>query len=171
MSEKVAKNEIPGEKEGAIIQIGIVVRDLEKTMDNYEQLLNLSPWEIYTFSPENGVRDFSWKGEAVDDFEYKLALATLNNIQFELIEPVKNVPVFENFLQKKGEGVHHIKQKVEGENLEEHLARLQKRGAGRLGGGKFDEDVFVYMDTEDPLGVIWELGNNGEIRKPESRYP
>ena len=171
MSKEVSKKEIKDEKEGNIIQIGIVVRDIEETIDSYNEILDVGPWDIYTFSNEAGVRNFTWQGEEVEDFEYKIALATIGNLQFELMQPVYNVPVFENFLEEKGEGVHHIKQKVNTDNMESKVEEFKSKGISRIGGGEFDKDIFIYLDTESDLGVMLELGNNGEMRAPEKQYP
>jgi len=153
-----------------IVQICIVVIDLDKSMEKYWKILCIGPWDVYTFNQET-VRDFAVEGVLVDDFEYKLAVAMLGEIQFELIQPVRNVPIYENFLREKGEIVHHIKEKVEDDEIEETVEKFKKKGVGVTVSGKFGEDVFLYLDTEPTLGIIYEIGNCGKIPAPERRYP
>ena len=165
-----SNQEIKGE-EGIVTQLGFVVRDIDEKMEHYSKILGVKPWDVYTFSPETGVRNFKWKGEEVEDFEFKIALAKFGGVQFELIEPVKNVPIYQDFLREKGEGIHHIKQMVRKENKEESIENFKKHGLDPICGGNIDEDYFTYFGTEDELGVIWEIGNSGDIREPERRYP
>ena len=141
---------IQGEKEGNIIQIAVVVKNLEKSIEKYAKVLGTRSWDIYTFSPGTGVRDFIWKGEVVEDFKYRIAITSFGNLQWELIEPVKNVPIYEKFLKEKGEGVHHIKQKVNEEDVE----RILVTGDGNL---------VMYSKHADP--VIQDLGNYNTIEK------
>ncbi len=153
-----------------IVQICIVVRDIDRSMEKYWNTLGIGPWDVYTFSPET-VKEFTLHGNPVKDFEYRLALAMLGDMQWELIQPVKNVPIYEDFLREKGEGIHHIKEKVNDDDLEEILDKFKQKGIGVTVSGKFDEDVFIYLDTEPTLGMIYEIGNCGKIRAPERRYP
>ena len=153
-----------------IVQICIVVRDIDRSMEKYWNTLGIGPWDVYTFSPET-VKEFTLHGNLVKDFEYRLALAMLGDMQWELIQPVKNVPIYEDFLREKGEGIHHIKEKVNDDDLEEILDKFKQKGIGVTVSGKFDEDVFIYLDTEPTLGMIYEIGNCGKIRTPERRYP
>ena len=152
-----------------IVQICIVVRDIDRSMEKYWNTLGIGPWDVYTFSPET-VKEFTLHGNPVKDFEYRLALAMLGDMQWELIQPVKNVPIYEDFLREKGEGIHHIKEKVNDDDIEELLEKFKQKGIEVTVSGKFDEDVFIYLDTESTLGMIYEIGNCGKIRAPERRY-
>jgi len=85
-----------------IVQLSIVVRDIEKSMETCWKILGIGPWDVYTFGQET-VRDFTLYGEPVEwPFEFILALAMLGDMQWELIQPVKNVPIYEKFLREKG---------------------------------------------------------------------
>ena len=89
-----------------IVQLSIVVRDIEKSMEEYWKILGIGPWDIYTFSQET-VRDFSLHGQPVKKpFEFMLAVATIGNMQCELIQPVEGSTPYESFLKEKGEGIH-----------------------------------------------------------------
>lgn len=154
-----------------IVQLCIVVRDIEKSMERYWKILDIGPWDVYTFSQET-VKDFTLHGQSVKQpFKFILALATLGDIQFELIQPVKGSTPYESFLKEKGEGIHHIKEKVSNDNIEETLKKFKQKGIDIILSGKFDEDVFYYLNTEPILGMIYEIGNCGKIPAPERRYP
>lgn len=51
------------------------------------------------------------------------------------------------------------------------IERFKKMGIKVSQSGKIDQDLHYYLDTEDMLGYVYELGNAGKIRPPEARYP
>jgi 4-hydroxyphenylpyruvate dioxygenase-like putative hemolysin len=85
------------------------------------------------------------------------------------MQPLTGRSVYDEFLEKKGEGLHHIK--LYYEDCQKALEEFKKKGVEVIQSGKFDEDEFYYLDTEASLGTIYEIGNNGKIREPERRYP
>ena len=87
-------------------QIGIVVRNLEATLQRYIDDFGIGPWEIYEFNPENA-NDLHEYGQPVER-SWRLATTMIGQVQWELIEPLDNESVYARFLAEKGEGVHHI---------------------------------------------------------------
>lgn len=156
--------------ERKIVQICMVVKDIDRAMRQYWEVWGVGPWDVYTFN-QDALSEFKVKGEPVDNFEYKLALAGFGNTQLELIEPVRNVPIYEDFLREKGEGIHHIKEIVGDENIERKVEDFRQKGIEVTVRGKFGEDIFIYLDTERALGMILEIGNCGRIPSPERKYP
>src|SRR5215216_3421152 len=84
------------------VQLGIVVvRDLEATVRRYV-----------------GVREFAQidAGEANNYREYgqpverstRIAVATVGQVMWELIEPLDEEGIYARFLAEKGEGIHHV---------------------------------------------------------------
>jgi methylmalonyl-CoA/ethylmalonyl-CoA epimerase len=74
----------------------------------------------------------------------------------ELIQVLEGETIHSKFLEKKGEGIHHLGFIVE--DIEEELVRLDRGGIKVLEKGIVLEMVkFVYLDTEKILGVILEL--------------
>ena len=154
-----------------IIQIGILVKDLQKSMERFWETLGIGPWDIYTFGSDT-VRDFTFYGQPVKEpFAFKIALAKFGDIQFELMQLLKGPNIYERFLKEKGEGFHHIKEKVADEDMEETLEKFRQKGLEVIQSGKCGTDVFCYLNTEPSLGIIYELGNDGEVGPPERRYP
>jgi len=154
-----------------IIQISTVVKDLQQSMENHWKILGIGPWDVYTLSSET-VTGFTLYGRAVEGpFKFMLAVASRGDIQFELIQPVKGCSIYENFLKKCGEGLHHVKEKVDEEDLDQVLKEFKKKGIEVILSGKFDGDLFYYLDTEHTLGYVFEIGNCGKVRSPNRRYP
>ena len=157
--------------ERKIVQICAIVKDIQKSMEKYWETLGFGPWNVHTFSPET-IRDFTVHGRLVrDSFKFIIATTWIGEIQFELIQPVKGPTIYESFLKEKGEGLHHIKEKVDDDDIEETLKKFKEKEIEVIQSGKFDGDLFYYLDTEPTLGILYEIGNCGKVRLPERRYP
>jgi methylmalonyl-CoA/ethylmalonyl-CoA epimerase len=154
-------------KEGDIIQVAHVVRDLDASMKRYCEIFHIGPWEVYTFSPP-AVRDSMVRGRP-SGHTYLLAVTWLADVQLELMQPLTGRSIYDEHLEKKGEGLHHLK--LYYPDCRAALQRFQAQGIAVIQSGKIDADEFYYLDTEAALGYVVEVGNNGKIRAPERRYP
>jgi methylmalonyl-CoA/ethylmalonyl-CoA epimerase len=153
-----------------IIQVGIVVNDLQKSMEKYFSLWGIGPWEIHIFNSST-LKEFKVKGKLIDDFEYLLAACWVGDFQIELMQPVKGPNIYWDFLKQNGEGIHHLKEYVEDSEIDKVLKEYEKKGILVIQSGKYDDDVFYYLNTKSDLGFLLEIGNNGKVREPLSWYP
>jgi methylmalonyl-CoA/ethylmalonyl-CoA epimerase len=153
--------------ERKIIQVAQVVKDIDRTMKKYYEILNIGPWEVYTFAPPV-LRECTFMGKP-SNATWVLALAWVGDTQFELMQPLSGESVYTRFLAKKGEGIHHIKEWVD--DCAAAVEEYRTKGISVIQSGKYDEDEFYYLDTESELGILYEIGNNGKIRAPERTYP
>lgn len=64
--------------------------------------------------------------ETVETQGVKTAFLSVGDSNLELLEPTGPQSSIAKFLEKRGEGIHHICLRVE--NIEEHLARLKEQG-------------------------------------------
>ena len=154
-------------KDGDIIQIAHVVKDLDGAMKHFWEVFGIGPWDVYTFAPP-ALRESMVYGKP-SDHTYKLAVAWVGDVQVELMQPLTGRSLYDEFLEKKGEGLHHVK--LYYKDCEQALKDFEAKGIKIIQSGKFDEDEFYYLDTEDLVGVVYEIGNNGKIREPERVYP
>jgi hypothetical protein len=150
-----------------IVQIAHVVRDIDAAMEKYCRLLDIGPWSVYTFAPP-ALRECTFQGRP-SDATWVLALTWLGDIQLELIQALSGESVYTHFLEKKGEGIHHIKEWVD--DCAQSIEEYRNRGIDVIQSGKYDKDEFYYLNLEPELGILYEIGNNGEIREPERVYP
>jgi methylmalonyl-CoA/ethylmalonyl-CoA epimerase len=142
-----------------IRQICMVTRDLEKTMKNWVEYLGIGPWKVIAFT-EKSVRNFSVHGKPVTEpFKILLAFSEVGDIEFELIQPVYGPNIYNKFLEEKGEGLHHIKEKISDANMGEVLADYKRKGIEVTQTGLFGASVHYYLNTEPFLDFIYELGN------------
>ena len=133
--------------------IGVIVRDMEKAIEHY-QSLGIGPFE----APELDIaaREMWGKPVTPGSLKNKVSLATMDSVQYELIEPVFGDSLFSEFLETKGEGIHHLgffvtDIKKETANLEEKGFKIIWRIRFRDGGGS------VYFDTDRVGGIILEF--------------
>ena len=153
-----------------IFQIALVTRDLERSMKAWVDNLGIGPWTVLTFT-EDSVRDLKVGAQPVTvPFKFLIAIATVGDIDFELIQPVYGPTIYEEFLQRRGEGLHHIKEKISERDLDAVIDDYAAKGIGVLQTGWFDVDVHYYMDTEPKLDFIFELGNCPRLQLPEGSY-
>jgi methylmalonyl-CoA/ethylmalonyl-CoA epimerase len=140
MNKRAAKKvEMP-----PLAQVGIVVRDVEKTMDFYTAAFGFGPWTIFDEIPNPG-------------FKVKIAMAQSGQVQLELIQVLEGESLHSKFLKEKGEGLHHLAFFVV--DIDKELARLTKLGITPYESAKvpgFDAG-FAYLNTDKIGGVMFEL--------------
>lgn len=144
-----------------VTQIGIVVRNIEKSVEAWEKLLGVKASGIVETGPleETGMK---YKGRAAEG-RAKLAFLQLENITIELIEPVGGPSTWRDFLEKHGEGVHHIAFNVE--DMERAENSLIEIGVEIDQAGFFTGGAYAYTNPESPLGIIIELlTHNSQLR-------
>jgi methylmalonyl-CoA/ethylmalonyl-CoA epimerase len=79
-------------------------------------------------------------------------------VVYELLESVQGPNIYEEFLNERGEGLHHVGYFVE--DIDAEISKMEFRGfsmlQGRRGFGANDDGAYAYFDTERTLGCILE---------------
>lgn len=134
-------------------QVGIIVRDLQKSMENYWNNFGIGPWTIFHY-PSSELRDMTYRGKA-GRFSFQIARGTVGAMEVELIEPLEGESTWADFLKEHGEGVHHIAwYKVD--NMAETIQSMEKAGFLCLTSARTYRAHFAYFDTTKLLGTILE---------------
>jgi methylmalonyl-CoA/ethylmalonyl-CoA epimerase len=154
-------------KDGDIIQIAHVVRDLDKAMLYYSETLGIGPWDLYDLCPP-ALEDSTVRGKP-SRHTYRVGVSWLGGVQLELMQPLTGRSIYDECLETKGEVLHHMK--LYFADCREVLARYLARGIPVIQSGRFGEDEFYYLDTEKSLGYVLEVGNNGKCPEPAGKYP
>jgi methylmalonyl-CoA/ethylmalonyl-CoA epimerase len=152
------------------LQICVVVKDLQKAMERYWEIFGIGPWQIYTFAPPNLTEPTI--GGKPEPYTMRLAVAQVGAVQWELIQPLTGPSIYAEFLEKHGEGLHHVACAVE--DYDQAVAALEKQGIGILMGGTWKGATYAYMDTEQAIGAILEIYKmppGFEMPAPEATYP
>ncbi len=82
----------------------------------------------------------------------------MGGMQLELIEPDDHPSTWKEFLDKHGEGIHHIALNVKG--MKETVAYLENNGMPLVQKGEYTGGRYAYIDSSDKLGMIIELLEN-----------
>jgi catechol 2,3-dioxygenase-like lactoylglutathione lyase family enzyme len=146
----------------AISRIGIVVKNLEEVMNGYRNISDIGPFDTLELKYP-GLHDVTYRGRVVNP-EWKIASANAGSVQLELIQPVSGENIFNDFMSKHGEGIHHIQFLVD--DIEETNRIMETEGFPVLMGGRILDGGFAYYDTSGPLKVIWEA-----FQKPKTEFP
>jgi catechol 2,3-dioxygenase-like lactoylglutathione lyase family enzyme len=138
-------------------QIGIVVKDMDKTIEYYEKVLGLGPF----VRPDITYKEKHYYGEQVHS-EWLMGFCSLGSVELEMIQPITGPTIYHDFLKEKGEGLHHLGFDVK--DIERKLILCEEMGIKIIQGGQGATSRFEYLDTEGIGGVIFEL-----IQREKSR--
>jgi methylmalonyl-CoA/ethylmalonyl-CoA epimerase len=146
-----------------ITQIGILVRDIEKTSRAYADFFGVEkPQWFITDSVERAQTEYRGTRSQA---RAKLAFFDMGSLQLELIEPDHHPSTWRESLDKNGEGPHHIAFVIEG--MKDKIAVLERDRMPLLQKGEYAGGRYAYIDTLRDLKVVIELLEND--RKPEDR--
>ncbi len=133
------------------IQINIIVRDIETAAEKWAQILGVEKPEIRPM-PLQGGENYTYRGEPVSS-EILFAVIEMNGFVLELHQPISGPNTFQEFLNKHGNGVHHIGFEVgkDRDAVIEHLNDLGFDTNRTL--GIYPGSSWTIVDSEDVLGV------------------
>lgn len=157
---------------GNVIEICIVTADYRKTIEGLIRL-GIGPWRVYTFSSSN-VQDQTYRG-AESEFSLKVAFAINDNITWELMQPIEGRSIMAEFLEKHGEGIHHVAFDCNGAPWEERIKMFAERGFEKTQSGLWaDGNSFAFFDTEAATTTCFETYHfppDFEYPEPEEWLP
>ena len=123
-----------------ISHLGVAVKDLEESREFYRSVLGLESSE-----PILG-------GEGT----IRVSMVDTGNTIIELLQPVENQGVMAKFLEKRGEGFHHICYEVE--NIAAEIEALKAKGFELLGDPRPGaEGMTAFIHPKDTHGILIEF--------------
>lgn len=140
-----------------VCQVAIIVKDIERTSKAWARLLGVPvpPWRLTDPAEDSHIR---YRGGPTDA-RAKLAFFDLGEqVRLELIEPVGRPSTWGDFLDRYGQGIHHIAFRSKG--MDEVLARLEAQGISLVQRGDYTGGRYAYVDGLEKLGAILELLEN-----------
>lgn len=130
-------------------QVSAVVKDREKAIEYYASL------GIGPFSPPRQVAKYTeFRGKPVE-LNLREVMTNMGPIDFEIIPPPEVPSLYHEFLEKKGEGLHHLGFLVEDINQAEQ--NLIRQGFKVIQKGRSDQGGYSYIETDAIGGIIFEL--------------
>jgi catechol 2,3-dioxygenase-like lactoylglutathione lyase family enzyme len=144
--------------DGTLSHVGIVVRDVDKAAKVFADVFSvevpqtrMSP--ILPYPPSYGGATTA----------VKITSFIKGNVRLELIEPIEGSSPWRDFLEKRGEGIHHLAFDMGGWNTA--VKRLESKGGKWILG---NETVnFAYVDMTPQLGFTLEVFGPGGARLPQ----
>lgn len=133
-----------------VVQVGIIVKDVEETARKLEDLIGIGPFEIL----EPDYRDLTFQGKT-GTFKMKLALCKAGPVQIELMQRLHGDTIFEEFVERKGYGLHHLGIKTE--DMESSVNEMESKGFKVIQSGNRPGVKWAYLSTEKQLDLIFEL--------------
>ncbi len=132
-------------KPSHIEHIGIAVSDLEVAIDFYENVIGLKCYNI----------------EEVTEQKVRTAFFMVGQTKIELLESTDPEGPIGKFIEKRGEGIHHIAFAVE--KIEEQLFRAEKMGIKLIDSiprkGAEGLDI-AFLHPKSTSGVLIEICEN-----------
>jgi len=132
------------------IQIALVVEDIEKAGKAWAKLFGVPEPEVHDASMV-GDPDVTYRGK-VAVYGAKMAVIRLGSFVIELLEPDKRDSTFREYLDKHGQGVHHLGFEV-GERRDAIVSELEELGFDMRQIGFYPGSSWTIVDSEDALGV------------------
>lgn len=151
LGKKKSEALIPDKK---MMQVGIIVKDIEKSAANWADFLGLEESPEIKMAEASESVPTEYKGKPSGSTA-KLAFLKLDNITIELIEPLGDNSTWKEFLDTKGEGIHHIAFNVQG--MDDYIEKFEKNGIPMVQRGGWATGEYTYMDGSTHLGLIIEL--------------
>lgn len=125
-----------------IEHIGFAVKNLTKSISFYENLFGLKCYKI----------------EEVEDQKVRTAFFKIGSTKIELLEPTDSASPVARFLEKRGEGIHHIAFAVA--DIQDSLRSVKEKGvrlideSPRKGSDGLD---IAFLHPTSTFGVLMEL--------------
>jgi methylmalonyl-CoA/ethylmalonyl-CoA epimerase len=125
-----------------IEHVGIAVKDLQKSIKYYEEVLGLRCYKI----------------EEIKEQQVRTAFFQAGNVKIELLESTEPSGPIGKFIEKRGEGIHHIAFAVD--DIQKSLDEVKSKGINLIDEKprKGAEDLLIaFLHPKATNGVLTEF--------------
>jgi len=125
-----------------IAHIGIAVKDLQSAKEIYKKLFCSEPSEE----------------EVVEEQKVRVVKFSVGESTIELLEPTSSDSPIAKFIERRGEGIHHVG--YESDDVKQELKRLDEEGfelinkEPRIGS---DNMLIAFIKPQSVVGVLTEI--------------
>jgi len=161
-----------------VVKVGWVVKDLDRVVEYWEKLglRDLRRAGVVEFP------DVTYRGKKTP-LTLKLAYANIGGVEIEWIQPIQGRSDYDDFLDKHGDGIHHLAFAVgSAEQMEEQIKYFKSKNVDVIQRGSWQgskgNGLFAYLDTAQRGGGLgMELVFNpdapppGTAAAPRHEYP
>jgi methylmalonyl-CoA/ethylmalonyl-CoA epimerase len=136
-------------------QVAFVVKSLEAGQKFFNEKMGVPRFfVIEDFGRRATEKTFRGKPA---NHDFKIAIAYSGNTQIELIEHVAGDTTYKEFLERRGEGLHHLGFFVEDRPSYDKVFAEFNTNFPVLQSGRFGETLYTYFDTEAAVGAVMEM--------------
>jgi len=125
-----------------IEHLGIAVKNIEESNKLFETLLGVAPY----------------KEEFVDSEGVRTSFFKIGESKIELLEATSDESPIAKFIEKRGEGIHHIAFDVD--DVEKEITRLEEQGyrlINKTAKSGADNKIIAFLHPKSTNGVLVEL--------------
>ncbi|MBS4199596.1 methylmalonyl-CoA epimerase [Bacillus sp. FJAT-49732] len=133
--------------------IGIAVRSLKETLPFYENILGFTCTAI----------------ENVPSEHVNVAFLDASNVRIELLEATSSNSSIAKFIEKRGEGIHHLALKVD--SIEKRISDLKKNGIQMLNDVPKEGAagaMIAFIHPKSTHGVLYEICEKKPLKENDS---
>ncbi|KAG5661891.1 hypothetical protein KAF25_004130 [Fusarium avenaceum] len=145
---------------GKVVEICIVSSDCKRTVSELSKL-GIGPFRIYEFNGST-VSNRQYRDQP-SEFELLVAFAEQENMVWEIMQPVSGPSIMREFLDRRGEGIHHVAFDCHHIPPQQRREEFQSRGysvvQSGIWHGKKGTCEFMFFDTEGAIGTCFESYN------------
>lgn len=140
-----------------IAQVGFIVRDIEKSKKVFAEFFGVPVPPTY----DGGSYDITGttvNGKPAPDANCYMAFFDVGpNTQIELIQPNEAKSTWRDFLEERGEGIHHIAFQVK--NMDQKISKCEEFGMKCVQRGKYGsgDGEYAYLDAFTDMKCLVEL--------------
>ena len=137
-----------------ITEVGVAVRSLDTATDLFEKLFDAEIGEV----------------KEIEQYSMRFRMCRVGKVDFELMEPTGETGVIAEFIEKRGEGLHHVAFAVD--DINDTMSTLGKKNVQFVAdapmresldvvdyaGRRFSEDIqFTFSHPASILGILFEF--------------
>jgi methylmalonyl-CoA/ethylmalonyl-CoA epimerase len=139
------------------VQIGVIVADLEKSIEGLSRVFGIGPFRVIDWPPPGRTDIQRYYHDASGDFTARMAFTEIGSVELELIQPVSGASIWADFLAEHGPGIHHIRFNTY--NMDAVVQYLGGQGVkvAQMGTGIRPGTKWANFASEDVVGFVIEV--------------
>jgi len=135
----------------------LAVRDVEKTAEALSDIFGIGPFRITLYDSPSTRATVHGRPQS---YRLKFGHAEAGNVQIELVQTLEGRSAIDDFIERHGEGIHHLAFECD-PPIDKELEKWEQAGIEAL---QIDRNLsddprygWAYMDTKERFGCILEI--------------
>jgi len=140
-----------------VAQMAFVVNNLEEVKSGFSNLFGFTPVPPTCGLGNPEVARTEFRGKLSPEIECKIVYFDFENIQIELMQPNENPSTWREWLEQRGEGLHHISFLVH--DMDARIKDCEKKGMTMVQRGEYADasGCYAYLEAPGTVNFLIEL--------------